>query len=259
MRGRYGRLPSMQALIGFESAARLQSFSRAAEELHMTQSAISHQVRGLEDQLGQTLFRRRGRQVDLTDAGRDLLETTRRTLNALTTGVNRLDFYVKSGSVVVGCPPGWARHWLLPRLPKLRRELPDIDPWLFTSQDEIDLEHTECDFVVALGDGHWPGKQVLRLGSELLSPVCSPEYAKQLGRRPSLAKVPRCELLHDEDWGGWNRWFIAAELPIPAPVRGINYSEPGLLLDSALSGHGLALASLTLAEEALSSGALVQP
>ena len=111
MSGRFGRLPSMQALLGFEAAARLHSFSRAGEELHMTQSAVSHQSRTLEELLGQPLFRRLGRGVELTDAGIDLLETTHRTLGTLGSGLKRLDFYTKPGSVVFCCCPAWASHW----------------------------------------------------------------------------------------------------------------------------------------------------
>lgn len=110
MGSRYRRFPSLQALVGFEAAARLQSFSRAADELSMTQSAVSHQIRALEDSLSQALFRRQGRSVQLTDAGRDMLETTRRTLATLDEGLGRLDYYIKPGSVVITCPPAFARH-----------------------------------------------------------------------------------------------------------------------------------------------------
>lgn len=258
MRGRYGRLPSMQSMVGFESAARLNSFSRAADELAMTQSAVSHQIRSLEEHVGQALFRRQGRSVELTDAGRDLLETTRRTLSTLSTGLSRLDFYVKTGSVVITCPSAWARHWLLPRLPDLRLKYPDIDPWIATAETEVDFEHTESDCYVALGDGHWPGLNCVKLAPEYLSPVCSPAYKKRVGKKLTLKKLPELELLHDEDWAGWNRWFQEAGLATPAPVRGFNYSDPGLALDCALDGQGIALASMTLAARALAEKSLLR-
>ncbi len=259
MRRRYGRLPSMQALLCFEAAARLESFSRAAEELHMTQSAVSHQMRSLEEHVGQPLFRRLGRKVEPTDAGSDLLETTRRTLSTLSTGMSRLDFYVKAGSVILSCPPAWGRHWLLHRLPALRRQHPDIDPWIESTTAEVDFEHTESDCFVSLGDGHWPGFETVCLGPECLSPVCSPALAKKLGKQPSKARLAAVPLLHDEDWDGWNSWYREAGIDALAPVEGYNFSDPGLVIDSAIAGQGVALASLSLASHALSQKQLVQP
>lgn len=259
MRGRYGRLPSIQALVGFEAAARLSSFSRAAEELAMTQSAISHQIRSLEQQLGQDLFRREGRQVTLTDAGRDLLETARRTLATLKTGLGRLDFYVKPGSVVFSCPPAWARYWLLPRLPDLRSQYPDIDPWIVPSNSAVDVDHSETDCFVTLANSPPPGLLSLELARDCLTPVCAPAYLGRARKKLKIKDMPQQSLLHDEDWEGWNRWFEAAGLDGPAPVSGMNSSDSGLVLDAALAGQGIALASKTIAAGALAKGELLQP
>ncbi len=259
MLGRYGRLPSMQALLCFEAAARLKSFSRAAEELSITQSAISHQVRGLEEQLGTPLFRRLGRTIEPTDAGLDLLETARRTLGSLSAGLSRLEYYVKEGSVVVSCLPAWGRHWLLPRLPSLRERHPDIDPWVVSTYMDVDFVHTESDCFIAYGDGHWPSLECVELYRETLAPVCAPSVARKLGKKPRAERLHAAGLLHDEGWEGWASWFQLAGLTESAPVAGTSFSDHGLMLDAALDGQGVALGSLTLAQQALAEGALVQP
>ncbi len=258
MGSRYRRFPSLQSLVGFEAAARLASFSRAAEELSMTQSAVSHQIRALEDLLGQALFRRQARTVELTDAGHDMLETTRRTLSTLEEGLGRLDFYIKPGSVVITCPPAFARHWLLPRLPQLREEHPDIDPWIVSTDVAVDFSHSENDMFIALGDSEWPHMTSVCLAAERLAPLCAPSYRKSLGRkRPTAAALAKLELLHDESWEGWNRWFEAAGYEGKATVRGYNFSDPGLALDAALAGQGVVLGSRTLASTALETGSLL--
>ncbi|GAB5415484.1 MAG: glycine cleavage system transcriptional regulator GcvA [Congregibacter sp.] len=249
----------MQALLGFEAAARLQSFSAAAEELAMTQSAISHQIRGLESQLDLSLFRRQGRQVELTDAGRDFLETTQRTLEVIRNGLRRLDFFVKPGSVVVSCPSAWARHWLLHHLPSLRDAHPDIEPWVVSVDGSVDVEHTETDCFIALGGGNWPGLEVVPLCEELLTPVCSPRFLESRGGAIEPADLAQLPLLHDEGWEGWTRCFEAMGLDGAAPVEGYNYSDPGLAMDAAIAGQGLALSSTTLAQHAVDAGQLVQP
>lgn len=259
MSRRFGRLPSMQALVGFESAARLKSFSRAAEELNKTQSAVSHQIRSLEELLGQDVFRRLGRTVELTDAGADLLETTVRTLNTLGSGINRLDFYTKPGSVVFNCPPAWARHWLLHRLPALKTQCPELDPWIHTTEDATDFDHSEADCAVWYGEGSWSGLSVEILCKDTVSPVCTAAYAAKFDSFKDSARLLEADLLHDERWDGWNTWFNETGLDRPAPVSGVNFSDPGLMLDAALSGQGVALASLALAEHYLATGTLVKP
>ena len=258
MGSRYRRFPSLQALVGFEAAARLQSFSRAADELSMTQSAVSHQIRALEDSLGQALFRRQGRSVQLTDAGRDMLETTRRTLATLDEGLGRLDYYIKPGSVVITCPPAFARHWLMPRLPSLRDIHPAIDPWIVSTDAAVDFSQSENDMCIALATDAGTGLTSVVLANETLGPLCSPDYRPRLGkRRPSPKTLAKAELLHDESWDGWNRWFETVGLEERAPVRGFNFSDPGLALDAALAGQGVALGSHTLASRALAEGRLL--
>ena len=227
MNRRFDRLPSMQALVGFETAARLKSFSRAAEELNKTQSEVSHQIRSLEELLGQYVFRRLGRTVELTDAGADFFETTVRTLNTLGNGINRLDFYTKPGSVVFNCPPAWTRHWLLHRLPDLKTQRPELDPWIHTTESATDFDHSKADCAMWYGEGSWPGLNVEILCKNTVSPVCTAAYAAKFDSFKDPANLLEADLLHDECLDGGNTWFNETGLDRPAPVSGVNFSDPG--------------------------------
>jgi LysR family transcriptional regulator, glycine cleavage system transcriptional activator len=142
------RLPPLTTLEGFDAAARLGSFSAAAEELGLSQSAVSHQIRNLERALDQELFSRALRQVVLTDAGREFHRTVSEILQQLRRGVDRLAPYRKPNSVIVYCDPAFARQWLLPRLPALIADLPDVDLWLDSRGDAIDFDTTEFDIFI---------------------------------------------------------------------------------------------------------------
>ena len=135
-------------LRGFEAAARLGSFHQAAQELHLTQSAISQQIRSLEELLGQPLFHRQGRSVTLTDAGQDLLETTQSVLLQLAMGIQRLEQYRKPNQLVLNTSTALARHWLLPRLGAFHRAHPEVDLWLFTSDEEPDMAEQTIDLAL---------------------------------------------------------------------------------------------------------------
>lgn len=175
----YRNLP-IGALIGFEAAARLESFSLAAAELNMTQSAVSHQIKAIETQLGQPQFRRFNRGVELTDASRDLRATAAATLETLRLGVRRLDFYTKPGSVVLMMPPAFCSGWYLPRLTTQMRDLPGIEPWVVTLDKAPDFTHSEVDFAGRRGRGAWDGPVAVKLFDDALQPMCAPSLRKRM-------------------------------------------------------------------------------
>ena len=254
----YRNLPPLSTLIGFEAAARLQSFSRAAEELNITQSAISHQVRVLEDHLGQPLFRRIGRRIELVDAGRDFLITAQSALEELRHGVRRLNAYSKPGSVIVMMPAALASGWFLPLLAHLRDTHPWIDPWVHTS-DQTDMpEEAEIDIV--LGPLPWPaaGAQSLLLARDALIPLCTPALAANLPDVPDHERLDTAPLLHDETLNDWQSWFTAAGSARTEFSRGYNFSDTGQMLQAAQLGLGVCLATAREADRALSDGHLVQ-
>lgn len=253
------RLPPLKALEGFEAAARLGSFAAAAQELGLTQSAISHQVRNLEEALGHALFRRVYRQVVLTDAGRDFHRTVRDMLKVLRGGVSRLAPYRKANSVIVYGDAGFAGCWLQPRLGRLMADLPEMDLWLDSRGLAVDFDTTELDIFLTDapdgGDTGLPGEVLLRLDHAV--------YAA-----PALAQVgaaflqggPAVPLLHDEgpvDWAGWFAHFGLAMPGGDALIAGPTFTAVPGLLGAAAAGLGLALAAQAYAAPWVARGELV--
>ncbi|QBR37652.1 LysR family transcriptional regulator [Leisingera sp. NJS201] len=188
MNNPYRPLPPLGALIGFEAAARLGSFSLAAEELNMTQSAVSHQIRTLETHLQQPLFLRISRRVELTDAGRDLMVSAQEALETVRLGVRRLDAYSKPGSVVIHMPPAFGALWLAPRLARLRGSHPDVDPWLYTGSHDVDLTESEFDITLTteapIGEGFAAATFLREERIALASPGLAADFQNCMGEAP---------------------------------------------------------------------------
>ena len=204
---KFRHIPPTQFLKGFEAASRLESFSRAAEELGLSQSAISHQMRLLEGHIGQPLFMRFGREVRLTDAGRDYQRTVRRCLDLLEEGYRRLEPYRKPGSVVIYAPRDFSRRWLLHRLPALRAAVPACEPWLDTGGASVDFETMELDLAIIYADAPPEGCESLLIARDFLSPVATKDLASTLHTPADLLGVP---LIHDERPTGWADWLRSA-------------------------------------------------
>lgn len=253
---KFRHIPPTQFLKGFEAAARLESFSRAAEEVGLTQSAISHQMRLLEGQVGQALFLRIGREVRLTDAGRDYHRTVRRCLDLMEEGYRRLEPYRKPGSVVVYAPRDFTRRWLLPRLPALKEAAPTCEPWLDTSGAPVDFETMEVD--VAIIQAHEPPTdcETLLIARSSLSPVAAPVVARKLREPADLLDAP---LIHEEGSVGWADWLEQMGVVSASVWKGTNFSDSDIALAAAEFGQGVALASMFLARDSIAAGKLVQP
>lgn len=252
----FRHIPPTQFLKGFEAAARLESFSRAAEEIGLTQSAISHQMRLLEGQIGQPLFLRIGREVRLTDAGREYHRTVRRCLEMMEEGYRRLEPYRKPGSVIVYAPQAFVRRWLLARLPALKAAAPACEPWLDTSGAAVDFETMETDIAIVHAHEPPPGCASLLIARDRLSPVTAPALARTLQAPVDLLAAP---LIHEEGAVGWADWLAEAGIESKSVWKGMNFSDGDIALAAAELGQGIGLASLFLAEAAIAGGALVQP
>ncbi|MHA6195696.1 LysR substrate-binding domain-containing protein [Pseudomonas wadenswilerensis] len=240
--------PPLNALRGFEAAARLGSFHKAAEELHLTQSAISQQIRSLETFLEQPLFYRSGRSVSLTDAGHDLHATTQAMLQQLSVGIRRLDQYRKPNQLVVNTTPAFARHWLLPRLGDFHRQHPEVDLWLFTTYEVPDMATQTVD--LSLRDDLEPQAECSYqvLYEDRLYPAC----------HPGVLELPAAQrtTLHGEREMDWSRWSVLGGEDVGQRTHGLNFSDPGLLLDAACEGHGVAMVSQLLAARSQERGLL---
>ena len=251
------RLPSLNALVAFEAAARLGSFTLAARELHVTQSAISHQVRALEDELGMRLFDRLARALRPTRAGRRLSKASTEALDVLRRALARLQPGQRR-TLVVSVLPSFAAHWLLPRLHRFQQEHPSIELRLDSTSKLADLHAGEADLAIRYGPGRDRGLVSTRLFGESLFPVCTPGLARELENPEDLSRLP---LLHDEPTaahGGWAAWLRAVGIRAAAR-RGPSFSDTNLLLRAALEGQGVALARSVLVEQELAAGRLVRP
>ncbi|QKD03578.1 LysR substrate-binding domain-containing protein [Mesorhizobium loti] len=253
---KFRHIPPTQFLKGFEAASRLESFSRAADELGLSQSAISHQMRLLEGHIGQPLFMRFGREVRLTDAGRDYQRTVRRCLELMEEGYRRLEPFRKPGSVVIYAPRDFSRRWLLHRLPALRAAVPACEPWLDTSGAAVDFETMELDLAIIYAGAPPEGCESLLIARDFLSPVATAELARTL-RTP--ADLLGASLIHDERPTGLADWLRGVDVEPNGTWHGTNFSDSDLALAAAEQGQGVALGSLILAGEAIASGELVQP
>jgi LysR family glycine cleavage system transcriptional activator len=191
-------LPPLNALRDFESAARHLSFSRAAEELHVTPAAVSHQIKALEDHLGIRLFHRRNRAVHLTEAGESYLAVVRDAFDRLSAATVRLAEHDRVGQLVIAVLPSFASKWLIPRLPRFRTLAPEIDVTVAASHDMVDLVGGQADLAIRYGRGAWPGLKALRFLAEEVFPVCSPRLLNDGHPIREPDDLAHHLLLHDE-------------------------------------------------------------
>src|SRR5574341_1341988 len=206
------RLPSLNALKAFEAAARHKNFTVAANELCVTQGAVSHQVKALEAELGLKLFIREHQQLVLTEAGRFYLETARDALDRLAAGTERLLQRHTSGALTVSTSPNFAAKWLVHRLGRFAETHAGIELRVSAALQHVDFVHDDVDLAIRHGDGHWPGLDVMPLCVEHLFPVCSPSLLRGRNalRRPE--NLRHHSLLHIDDTSAWTRWLEAAGL-----------------------------------------------
>jgi LysR family glycine cleavage system transcriptional activator len=250
------RLPPLNALKAFEAAARHVSFTRAAEELCVTQGAVSHQVKALESELGIKLFNRQQGQLIITDAGREYLTVVRDALDQIVMGTERVVQRQSSGALTVSTSPDFAAKWLVHRLGRFAEAHPGIDLRVSATMHHVDFAREDVDIAIRHGDGHWPGLHVARLCAEQLFAVCSPRLASDLRRPGDVLKWP---LLHLGDHTAWFAWFDAAGITRVDAIHGPILNRASMLIDAAVDGHGIALARTTLAAWDLINKRLVRP
>ncbi len=254
-------LPSLNGLRAFEAAARHLSFTRAAGELHVTQTAISHQIRRLEEQLGVRLFERRQRALALTREGEELLPTVRAAFEDLRRATARLRRPEREELLTVSTIASLAAKWLLPRIAVFQEAHPEIEVRISASTQLVDFRREAVDMAVRYGRGHWPGLRADWLMAEHLFPVCSP--ALHSGEKP-LRRPEDLEhhmLLHAtlgrEDW---QLWLTAAGLPPElARRRGLTFDQSFMAIEAAIEGLGVALGRSPLVEGDIAAGRLVVP
>lgn len=254
------RLPSLSALRAFEAAARHASFKQAANELAVTPTAISHQIRLLEQYMGLCLFERQVRKVVLTDAGVELYPVLRDGFNAFEMVLQRLGKSQARQHVVISTTNAFMARWLAPKVTGFQKLHPEINLELHASDQAVALGADLADIAIRYGRGPYPGMVAEPLFSDCFAPVCSP----QLGST-GIADLDRLPLI-DFKWTydhplnpTWKNWFSAAGLPWKARHGQLFFSDEGHAIQAALAGQGIALLSLELVADDISAGRLTQP
>jgi len=249
------RFPPFAALRPFEAAARLESFTKAAQELHLTHGAVSHQVRALEQHLGIPLFSRHGKRVTLTSAGRTFAERLRGSLEEIaraadavrTRNVNRLS---------VSVLPSFASRWLMPRLIRFMEKHPNVEVNVNASTNLVDFAAEDIDLAIRFGKGPWPEYFCERLLEDEYFPVASPKLASRLKlRKPEDLLKPDVRIIR-EDRDYWCEWFGAAGVAYEDRVRGPLFNDSTYSLQAAARGEGIALARRSIVLEDLERGDL---
>jgi LysR family glycine cleavage system transcriptional activator len=252
------RLPSLNALKAFEATARQESFTKAADELCVTQGAVSHQVKALEAELAIKLFNRERQRLIITEAGRDYLTVVRDALDRIAIGTDRLLQRQNAGVLTVSTSPDFAAKWLVHRLGRFAESHPDIDLRVSANLHHVHFAREDVDLAVRHGDGNWPGLDAVRLCSEQLFPVCSPKLVSERNRITKAADLLKFPLLRLDDWKTWSRWFDAARVADPV-AHGPVLNSASMLIDAAVDGQGVALARTALAAWDLINGRLIRP
>ncbi len=250
----------LSALRAFEAAARLGSFKAASEELGVTPTAVSHQIRALEAQAGLALFDRQVRKVSLTEAGTQLYPVLRDGFDAFAATLARLTQQRTRAQVSISATNAFTVKWLVPRLADFRHRHPGIDLQLQASDDAVDLRSTAVDMAVRYGRGPYPGLVTEPLFTDRFAPVANPRLG--VVSQEDLARVPLIRF----DWRRphsenptWERWFMVAQWRRPQQAGELRFSDEGHAIQAAVAGQGIALVSLALIADELEAGYLVQP
>ena len=251
------RLPPLNPLQAFEAAARHMNITRAADELGVTQSAVSRQVRFLEERLGVRLFVRSKRGIVLTGEGEDLFGSARAALDMIEEATARITRHARP-VLRVRAYIAFAMRWLIPRLPAFTEMHPDCEVRLTTSMQPVNFDRDDVDLAILWGEGGWPHLKVDRLMRNVVTPVCSPRLIQNGLRRPE--DLSRQNLLHSmprpDDWQEWLRRAGVAEIAI---MRGQVFENSAMAYQAAIEGMGVAIGQVCMVAEDLARGRLVQP
>ena len=255
-------LPSLQGLMVFEASARHLNFSKAAEELLISQSAVSHAVKQLEESLGHPLFLRENRMLRLTSQGQKLFASVAAGFGTIAETIEDIGVVEQKDKVVLSCSTIMATEWFLPRSDRLRKEMPDTRVDVLCFDRDPDLARLGIDVQIRLGEGNWPEYDAIRLRSEEIFPVCSPAYL-QAHPIAGISDLPGHELIAYVDplreRTGWAEWLRAKDLAVEGRLKPKTQVNDSLVaLKSAEAGAGLALGWSMTADRALEEGRVVR-
>jgi DNA-binding transcriptional LysR family regulator len=256
-------LPPLDPLVAFEAAARHESFTAAAQELNLSQAAVSQRIRVLEEHLGAALFTRAHRRVRLTTAGRALQHAAAPALRQIAVAAEELRAPAERHRLTIGADQSIASMWLLPRLAAFQAATGATSVRLVASDEEADGLAEDVDIAILHGEGAWPGRSSMLLFAEEIFPVCAPSYLESSGRLRRPADLPAHALLELEDarwdWMNWRGWLSWAGVERPAARDPLRINAYPLVIEAARAGQGVALGWRCLVDADLAAGRLVRP
>lgn len=253
------RLPPLSTLRLFEAAGRLRSFKEAAEEVHLTPSAVSHGIQTLEEWLGVTLFIRGSNGLTLTLSGESYLPYVTEALALLARGTLALPGFAPRGKLSISCAPTFAMHWLTPRLQNFLDAHPAVSVSVDTRHKQVEFPLDGVDIAIRKGRGAWAGLSCTKLTDETLVPVASPAYLERVDPIRSVADLRKATLIHvtsiTEDWPSWLERAVEEEVQAGSELR---FDAIHLAMDAALQGLGIAIGRRPLIDRELEAGRLVK-
>ncbi len=250
------RLPPLNALKAFEAAARHLNFTEAADELSVTQAAISHQVRALEERLGVQLFRRLPRGLLLTDEGQLLLPGLRDAFDRMAQAVEAIASAEAYGTLTISTLTTFSLSWLVPRLPRFQAAHPEIDVRLMTTPRVVDFAREDVDVAIRHGNGNWPGLSCERLLEERVTPLCGRSFRDRLREPHDLIGCPILQVSDDLDWPIWLRAVGVEGVNL---ARGSHFDSTKIAVQAAIDGLGVAIGEPTMFTEDILAGRIFQP
>jgi LysR family glycine cleavage system transcriptional activator len=253
------RIPSTQALRALVSFARHGTVWQAADELNLTRSAVSHQLRMLERDLDFHMLNRVGTRVELTQQGRAYAEDVRHALLAISGSAARNTGRGVSGKLTVSCAPGFASSWLCNKIGRFTTAYPDVALSIITPRRLGEVTNPDVDLFITYGNGDYPDMQSEHVLDVVTAPVCSPAMVNRLGGMPEPQDVLRLGLLHLSDHEDWAMWFSSVGLDPGLAATGLVFSDMHLVYSAALAGQGIAMGDVVLSQDAMQNGQLVRP
>jgi LysR family glycine cleavage system transcriptional activator len=258
------QLPDLDLLAGFEAAARHLSFTKAGDELFLTQSAVSRQIKELEDQLGFELFHRRHRALALTEAGQQFYAAAAQVLTTMRSATSRLRAQTGRKTLSLTTTNSFAALWLIPRLAGFTRTHPDVEVKITAETRVQDLERDGLDIAIRHGPAALAGPNAIRLFGERVFPVCSPKLLKKQPLRAPADLQNHCLLQYSDPdgrhpWLNWKSWLEVAGVPDLRPAGTLSFSGYEQIIPAAVAGHGVALGRSPLLKDLLAAKELVAP
>lgn len=253
-------LPPLNSIRTFEAAARNESFALAAEELFVTASAVSHQIKSLEQNLGCKLFKRNKRKVKLTPVGEKYLTAIRQALNEIDVATQRITTSSKADVVTLNVAPNFLIRWLMPRLGRFQSQYPDVELQITASTEVIDFNKSNTDMAIYFGHGDWHDIEVHFLNKVFLVPVCSPSLLNNKHPLNEPRDLHNYTLIHvSKRLYEWPEWLQLSDIVYSGFDRGLQLSSSQLATAAAQEGLGVALADNTLSAREIANGKLLMP